>query len=175
MTAIDEVLEQEQLARAKRELDLEAIERIYADDLLLTGVLGEPTCSKNAVMDEIRRGIAQRDGAKTGGVSFETSTANEDMKVVTLGDTAVANYRFVLTVKLLKSYGTGSRDTGRDLVENAGENWTVYSSLVKVLRVSRTGCPGTAFVISTNVLPPSSILISRILSTGMPSLLTTWR
>jgi hypothetical protein len=58
-------------------------------------------------------------------------------------------------------------------VENAGENLTVYSSLVKVLRVSRTGCPGTDFVISTNVLPASSILISRILSTGMPSLVTT--
>jgi ketosteroid isomerase-like protein len=100
MTAIDEILEQEeQLAHAKRALDLEAIDRIYADDLLLTGVLGEPTCSKNAVMDEIRRGIAQRDGAKAGGASFESSTANEDTKVVTLGDTAVANYRFVVTVK----------------------------------------------------------------------------
>jgi ketosteroid isomerase-like protein len=100
MTAIDEILEQEeQLAHAKRALDLEAIDRIYADDLLLTGVLGEPTCSKNAVMDEIRRGIAQRDGAKVGGASFESSTANEDTKVVTLGDTAVANYRFVVTVK----------------------------------------------------------------------------
>jgi ketosteroid isomerase-like protein len=32
-------------------------------------------------------------------MSFETSTANEDTKVVTLGDTAVANYRFVVTVK----------------------------------------------------------------------------
>jgi ketosteroid isomerase-like protein len=65
MTAIDEILEQEeQLATAKRALDLEAIDRIYADDLLLTGVLGEPTCSKNAVMDEIRRGLAQRDSAR---------------------------------------------------------------------------------------------------------------
>ena len=99
MTTIDEILEQEeQLAHAKRALDLEAIDRMYADDLLLTGVLGEPTCSKNAVMDEIRRGIAQRDGPKAGGMSFETSTANEDAKVVTLGDTAVANYRFVVTV-----------------------------------------------------------------------------
>ena len=100
MTTIDEILEQEeQLAHAKRALDLEAIDRLYADDLLLTGVLGEPTCSKHAVMDEIRRSIAQRDGAKAGGMSFETSTANEDAKVVTLGDTAVANYRFVVTVR----------------------------------------------------------------------------
>lgn len=64
----------------------------------MTGVLGEPTCSKNAVMDEIRRGIAQHDGAKAGGVFVRESPANEDTKVVTLGDTAVANYRFVVTV-----------------------------------------------------------------------------
>ena len=35
------------------ETQLAAIDRIYADDLLLTGVLGEPTCSKSAVMDEM--------------------------------------------------------------------------------------------------------------------------
>ena len=62
MATIEEILQQEdQLANAKRTLDLDAIDRIYADDLLLTGVLGEPTCSKTAVMDEIRRGIAERD------------------------------------------------------------------------------------------------------------------
>ena len=100
MTTTDEILRQEeQLADAKRTLDLDAIDRIYADDLLLTGVLGEPTCSKTAVMDEVRRGIAQRDGAKAGGIPFETVTQNEDTKVMVLGDTAIANYRFVVTVK----------------------------------------------------------------------------
>jgi ketosteroid isomerase-like protein len=98
MTTTEEVLElEEQLARAKRTLDLDAIDRIYADDLLLTGVLGEPTCSKSAVMDEVRRGIAERDAAKTGGAGFETRTENEDTKVVALGNTAVANYRFIVT------------------------------------------------------------------------------
>ena len=100
MTTIDEILQQEeQLAEAKRTLDLAAIDRIYAEDLLLTGVLGEPTCSKSGVMDEARRGIAQRDQAKAGGAQFETQTANEDVKVVALGDTAIANYRFVVTIK----------------------------------------------------------------------------
>jgi ketosteroid isomerase-like protein len=100
MTTIDEVLEQAgQLANAKRTLDLDAIDRIYADDLLLTGVLGEPTCSKSAVMDEMRRGIAERDAAKAGGTPFDTRTENEDTKVVALGDTAIANYRFVVTFK----------------------------------------------------------------------------
>jgi ketosteroid isomerase-like protein len=100
MTTMDEILEQEeQLARAKRTLDLDAIDRIYADDLLLTGVLGEPTCNKTAVMDEMRRGIAQRDDAKAGGTQFDTTTANEDTKIVALGETAIANYRFVVTVQ----------------------------------------------------------------------------
>lgn len=100
MTTTDEILQHEQqLANAKRTLDLDAIDRIYADDLLLTGVLGDPTCSKSAAMDEIRRGIAERDGAKAGGVQFETVTENEDTKVIALGTTAIANYRFVVTVK----------------------------------------------------------------------------
>ena len=100
MTTIDEILqEEEQLARAKRALDLNAIDRIYADDLLLTGVLGEPTCSKSAVMEEIRRGIAEREDATTRGARFETVTENEDTKVIALGDTAIANYRFVVSIK----------------------------------------------------------------------------
>jgi ketosteroid isomerase-like protein len=100
MTTIDEILEQEeQLANAKRMLDLDAIERIYADDLLMTGVLGEPTCSKSAVMDEMRRGIAERDSARAGGAAFDTATDNEDTKVVALGNTAVVNYRFVVTFR----------------------------------------------------------------------------
>ena len=97
MATTEEILQQEeQLANAKRTLDLDAIDRIYADDLLLTGVLGEPTCSKSAVMDEVRRGIAQRDAAPEG-AGFETRTEHEDTKIVPLGDAAVANYRFVVT------------------------------------------------------------------------------
>jgi ketosteroid isomerase-like protein len=100
MTTTDEILRQEeQLADARRTLDLDAIDRIYADDLLLTGVLGEPTCSKTAVMDEVRRGIGERDGAKARGTQLETVTWNEDAKVMVLGDTAIANYRFIVTVK----------------------------------------------------------------------------
>jgi ketosteroid isomerase-like protein len=100
MTTIDEILRQEeQLANAKRTLDLDAVDRIYADDLLLTGVLGEPTCGKSAVMDEMRRGIAQRDAATAGGTPFDSRTENQDAKVVVLGDTAVANYRFVVMIK----------------------------------------------------------------------------
>jgi ketosteroid isomerase-like protein len=52
MTAEQEILQQEeQLANAKRMLDLDALGRIYGDDFVMTGVLGEPTCGKMAVLD----------------------------------------------------------------------------------------------------------------------------
>lgn len=99
-TTEQEVLQQEQrLAEAKRALDLKAVDDIYADDLVMSGVMGEPRCSKGAILDEVRQGIAQRDAVAAGGPQFEVSTANEDLKVVAHGDTAVANYRFVVTIK----------------------------------------------------------------------------
>jgi ketosteroid isomerase-like protein len=94
-----EILNHEaELLRAKQTLDLEALRRIYADDLMLTGVLGEPTCSKSAVIEEVQRGIAERESAIASGKSFQVSAENEDLKVATYGDTAVANYRFVVKV-----------------------------------------------------------------------------
>src|SRR5262245_15137736 len=98
-TMTQEILRhEEQLADAKRTLDLDAFDRIYADDLLMTGVLGEPTCTKAAILDEAKRGIAQRESAAVGGQAFETSCSNEDVTVTTHGDTAIANYRFVVKV-----------------------------------------------------------------------------
>jgi ketosteroid isomerase-like protein len=95
-----EILNHEaELLRAKQTLDLEALRRIYADDLMLTGVLGEPTCSKSAVIEEVQRGIKERASAIASGKSFQVSAENEDLKVATCGDTAVAAYRFVVKVK----------------------------------------------------------------------------
>lgn len=99
-TAEREVLTQEdRLASAKRTLDLDALDRIYADDLLMTGILGEPTCSKPAIMDEVRRGLAQRASALASGQQVRMSVDNEDMKVSAHGETVVTNYRFVVTCK----------------------------------------------------------------------------
>ena len=95
-----EILSREaELLKAKQKLDIEALQRIYADDLMLTGVLGEPTCSKPAIIEEVQRGIAQRESAIASGKTFQASAENEDIKVATYGDTAVANYRFVVNVK----------------------------------------------------------------------------
>jgi ketosteroid isomerase-like protein len=100
MTIEQEIREQEeQLADAKRALDLDALDRLYADDLLMSGVMGEPTCSKTAIIDEVKRGITERQGAKAAGQPLEMSAGNEDMKVAAHGDTAIANYRFVVKIK----------------------------------------------------------------------------
>jgi ketosteroid isomerase-like protein len=99
-TTEQEILQrEEQLADAKRALDLKALDRIYADDIVMTGVLGEPTCSKAAMIEEVKRGIAEREKAIAGGMQVEMSAVNEDMMVKTHGDTAIANYRFVVKCK----------------------------------------------------------------------------
>src|SRR4051812_46143142 len=100
MTREQEILQnEEQFLDAKRTLDLDSLDRIYADDVAVTGVLGEPTCSKTAIIDEAKRGLAERQQALASGQKFEASAENEDMKVTKHGDTAIATYRFVVKVK----------------------------------------------------------------------------
>jgi ketosteroid isomerase-like protein len=100
MTREQEILEnEEQFLHAKRTLDLDALDRIYADDVVVTGVLGEPTCSKAAIIDEGKRGLAERQQALASGQKVEASAENEDMRVATHGDTAIATYRFVVNIK----------------------------------------------------------------------------
>lgn len=95
-----EVLEQEaRLADAKRALDLEAFQRLYADDLLLTGVMGEPSCTKAAVIQEAQRGLTERERARASGQTVDISTESQDMRVVRHGDAAVASYRVVVSIK----------------------------------------------------------------------------
>lgn len=89
---------EENLTSATRSLDIAALERIYADDILMTGVLGE-TCGKTALIDEAKRGIAQRQSAAAAGKHFEGSYDKEDLKIVTNGDIAVTSYRFVVKMK----------------------------------------------------------------------------
>jgi ketosteroid isomerase-like protein len=100
MTKEQEILlNEKQFLNAKRTLDLDALDRIYADDVVVTGVLGEPLCSKAAIIDEAKRGISERQQALANGQEFETSAENEDMKVTPHGDTAIVNYRFVVKIK----------------------------------------------------------------------------
>jgi ketosteroid isomerase-like protein len=98
-TEKDILRHEERLIQAKRGLDLEALETIYADDLLLSGVMGEPTCGKAAVLEEARRGTAERAQALSSGQPMTMSADNQDMKIIAHGDAAVTNYRFVVTIK----------------------------------------------------------------------------
>jgi ketosteroid isomerase-like protein len=103
MTMIDTIEQilrrEEELVHAKQALDIEALDRLYVDDLLMSGVMGEPTCSKGAIIDEVKRGVAERESAIASGRQITLSAENQDMKVATHGDTAITNYRFVVNIK----------------------------------------------------------------------------
>jgi len=98
-TIEQEILTQEEnLTQAKRQLDINAFDRIYADDVMMTGVTGE-VCGKASLLAEAARGISERDNAAAQGKKFVTSLDNEDIKVVTHGDTAVSSYRVVVRIQ----------------------------------------------------------------------------
>ena len=94
-----EILTQEEnLTQAQRQLDISALDRIFADDVLSTGVTGE-VCGKAAMASEWREGIAHRESAIAQGKKIVASFDKEDIKVVTHGDTAVTSYRFIIRVQ----------------------------------------------------------------------------
>jgi len=98
-TVEQEILTQEEnLTQAKRKLDIGALDRLYADDVMFTGVTGE-VCGKAGLMSEARQGIIQRDTAAAQGKKMAASFDKEDFKVVTHGDTAIASYRFVIQIQ----------------------------------------------------------------------------
>ena len=82
------LIQEDMLTRATRTLDVDALDRIYAADLTMTGVLGEPTCVKATVIDEATRAVAQRDAAAAGGRPLAASCEKEDLKVVALATPA---------------------------------------------------------------------------------------
>ncbi len=74
---------EEQLTQTESRLDVEALNRIYADDIMVTAPIG--ICvDKPMVMDEVRRAAAQ---AVIGRYD------KDDLKVRAYGDTAVSSYR----------------------------------------------------------------------------------
>ena len=97
-TIEQEILAQEdRLTQATRQLDLDELDRIYADDILFTGVTGA-SCNKANLMDEARRGCAERQVADET-KHFVASYDKGDVKVVAHGDTAVTSWRFVITIR----------------------------------------------------------------------------
>jgi ketosteroid isomerase-like protein len=94
-----EILTQEdRLTEATRAIDLQALDQIYADSLIFTSVTGV-VCDKRAVMDEARRGAAERQAATTSGAAAVVSYHKDDVTAVCHGDTAVASFRFGVTIR----------------------------------------------------------------------------
>src|SRR3954452_18610241 len=93
----DILTQEERLTLATRQFDLDALDRIYADDILFTGVTGT-TCDKSRLMDEARRGLAQRQAAAET-KHFVASFDKDDIRVVAHGDTAVSSYLFIVTIQ----------------------------------------------------------------------------
>ena len=82
----DQILAQEErLTSATQRLDLETLDRIYADDILFTCETGA-TCTKANLMDEARRGLAEREAAADTR-HFVASYDKSDLKVAAHGDT----------------------------------------------------------------------------------------
>ena len=100
MTANDtqEILEQErQLTDATRTIDVEALDRIYAETLIFTGVTGS-VCDKRAVLDEARRGAAERLAAGSGSPAVVAYEKGE-ITAVRHGETAVTSFPFGVTIR----------------------------------------------------------------------------
>ena len=89
-------VKEDELTRATRALDIEALDRLYADDVLMTGVL-DATCTKSAIMAELRRGVAERNSVTATGHQMVTSYDKEDLTIAIHGYTAISAYRFVFT------------------------------------------------------------------------------
>ena len=74
---------EEELTQTEHRLDVQALERIYADDIMVTAPVG--ICvDKRAVMDEVRSAAEK---AVVGRYD------KDDLKVRAFGDTAVSSYR----------------------------------------------------------------------------------
>jgi ketosteroid isomerase-like protein len=91
--------EEERLTTATQAIDVEALDRIYADDIIFTGVAGA-ICNKATVMDEARRGAAERrKAAANPGAPAVVAYDKDEIMAVRHGDTGVTSFRFGITIR----------------------------------------------------------------------------
>jgi ketosteroid isomerase-like protein len=94
-----EILAQEDLlTNATRTVDVAALDGLYADDIIFTGVTGA-ICDKHAIMDEARRGLAERQAATAPDAMAVVAYDKDDIRAIRHGDTAVASFRFGVTIR----------------------------------------------------------------------------
>ena len=89
--------EEDRLTQATRTLDVDALDRIYADDIIFTGVTGQ-ICDKASVMAEARRGTAERQSPAPGAATV-VAYDKDDLRIVRHGEAAAASYRFGVTIR----------------------------------------------------------------------------
>lgn len=122
---------EDKLATATRNVDVEALGRLYADDIIFTGVTGA-ICDKKAVMDEARRGLAERKAAASPGAAVVSSYDKDDLRGVRHGSTAVVSFRFAVTIR-----GQDQEVTRRYRTTNVwmkrGETWQVVAAHTAML------------------------------------------
>ena len=91
--------EEERLTEATRNVDVEALNRIYADDIIFTGITGA-ICDKAGIMDEARRGAAARkDSAANPAAPAVVGYEKDSPMAVRHGDTAVTSFSFGITIR----------------------------------------------------------------------------
>jgi ketosteroid isomerase-like protein len=94
-----EVLDMERrLTEATRNVDVGALDALYADDIIFTGVTGV-ICHKQGLMDEARRGLAERRASATTGTAAVVSYDKDDLRAVRHDGTAVTSFRFGITIR----------------------------------------------------------------------------
>ena len=117
---------EEGLTEATRRLDINSLDRIYADDIMFTGVTGA-ICDKKSVMDEARRGVEERNANPTKQAPSVVSYDKDDMRTVRHGATGVASFRFSVTIR-----GDGQEITRRYRSTNVwmkrGDQWQVVAA-----------------------------------------------
>lgn len=128
-TEEDVLAQEERLTQATRRLDVEALDGIYAEDIMFTGVGGQ-ICDKAALMGEARRGQAQR--ADAAGRSVVARYDKEDVRMVAHGDTAVTSYRFVVTIATDGKETRHSYRTSNVWMRRAGR-WQVVAAHTSAL------------------------------------------
>ena len=92
------LMQEESLTQAMRKMDVSAIDRLFADDVMFTGVTGEVS-GKVGLMAEVTRGISERDEAEIQGKKIVRSFDKEDIKLVTHGDTVVTSCLFIQRIQ----------------------------------------------------------------------------
>jgi ketosteroid isomerase-like protein len=123
---------EERLTTATRNVDVPALDALYADDIIFTGVTGA-VCDKHQIMDEARRGLAERQAAASApGAAAVVAYEKADIRAVRHGATAVASFQFGVTIR-----GDGQEVTRRYRTTNVwmkrADAWQVVAAHTAML------------------------------------------